>query len=93
MATFESFSEKMRQMISQSPEFHERMKQKPVNQSDSLKMTFLSRGDAMNLKLYQVADSFIAIANKLEESNAPTRCHSRHAEGRPMPVEKKRQRQ
>lgn len=27
MATFESFSEKMRQMISQSPEFHERMKQ------------------------------------------------------------------
>lgn len=27
MATFESFSDKMRQMISQSPEFHERMKQ------------------------------------------------------------------
>lgn len=26
MATFESFSDKMRQMISQSPEFHERMK-------------------------------------------------------------------
>lgn len=27
VATYESFSEKMRQMISQSPEFHERMKQ------------------------------------------------------------------
>ena len=25
----------------------------------------------MNLKLYQVADEFIAIANKLEESDAP----------------------
>jgi hypothetical protein len=43
----------------------------------------------MNLKLYQVADEFIAIANKLEESDAPADAIADTLEGCLMPVEEK----